>query len=115
MILLGAEGGAMDSARAPAAARVDRPDLHCRDRTPAGRPASSGGFLPYVPMVAVLGVVIVLQLNGRVSSLGEELAEHALVVLLIVRQYLTLRPDIARYAAKRSGKGRIRHAMPADR
>jgi diguanylate cyclase len=75
------------------AALLDRP---AAARTPEQErgAAVSGSYLPYVPVVGVLLAVIYMQLNGRSSTLWEELAEHGLVVLLIARQYLTLRQNI---------------------
>jgi len=82
------------------------PLLDDRDTAPAPAPAagpSDGGLLPYVPMAGVLAVWTATQFDGRVSTPGEELAEHGLVVLLILRQYLTLRQnhELARRLAAR--------------
>ncbi|WP_214403962.1 GGDEF domain-containing protein [Pseudonocardia lacus] len=64
---------------------------------------SNGGLLPYLPVVGVLVAVVAMQFNGRISTLGEEMAENGLVVLLLVRQYLTLRQnaELARRLAAR--------------
>ena len=82
------------------------PLLDDRDTAPPPAPEaapSTGGLLPYVPMAGVLAVWIATQFNGRASTLSEELAEHGLVVLLILRQYLTLRQnhELARRLAAR--------------
>jgi diguanylate cyclase len=95
------------------AALIDRPDLHRRERPIAGHPVSTG-FLPYVPVLAVLLVVILLQFNGRVSTLFEDLAEHGLVVLLIVRQYLTLRRNAELNAELSSRQRELDHQANHD-
>jgi diguanylate cyclase (GGDEF)-like protein len=95
------------------AALLDRPDLHHHDRPTEARQVPAG-FLPYVPMLAVLVVVILLQFNGRVSTLGEDLAEHALVVLLIVRQYLTLRRNAELNAELSSRQRELDHQANHD-
>jgi diguanylate cyclase (GGDEF)-like protein len=59
-------------------------------------------------------VVILLQLNGRVSNLAEELAEHALVVLLVVRQYLTLRRNAELNAELSSRQRELDHQANHD-
>ena len=67
---------------------------------------SRTGLLPYVPVVSVLVLVVVGQLDGRGLTVAEELAEHALVVLLLVRQYLSLRQNAA-LTARISADGRL--------
>ncbi len=80
-----------------------------------GGPASSAaGFLPYVPVVGVLLVVIYMQLNGRVSTIGEELGEHGLVLLLIVRQYLTLRQNARLAESLRASRSDLEHQAYHD-
>jgi diguanylate cyclase (GGDEF)-like protein len=95
------------------AALLDRPDLHEREPETAPRQFSAG-LLPYVPILGVLGVVILLQLNGRVSTLAEELAEHALVVLLVLRQYLTLRRNAELNAELSSRQRELDHQANHD-
>ena len=87
-----------------AAALLDRTDR--RDRAqPAdpGDPAAvdalpAGGLLPYVPVGLALAVAVATRLLGRIASPGEEVVALGLILLLLGRQYLTLRQN-ARLAA----------------
>ncbi|MCO1656367.1 GGDEF domain-containing protein [Pseudonocardia humida] len=63
----------------------------------------SGGLLPYVPIGIALAVVIVTEFIGGQPSPAEEVGVLALVLLLLLRQYLTLRENAllaARLAAR---------------
>jgi diguanylate cyclase (GGDEF)-like protein len=98
------------------AALLDR-DAGSRRRAAdeGGAPASSAaGFLPYVPVVGVLLVVTYLQLNGRVSTIWEQLGEHGLVLLLILRQYLTLHQNAQLTDSLRASQRDLEHQAYHD-
>ena len=53
----------------------------------------SGGLVPYVPIGVALAVVVVVEVTGTDPGPGGEVGALALVVLLLARQYLTLRQN----------------------
>jgi diguanylate cyclase (GGDEF)-like protein len=69
------------------------PDDRRRDRARAERVPPAAGLLPYVPIVVASAVVAVMQLLGRPPSTAELLALLGLTLLLLIRQYFTLRQN----------------------
>jgi diguanylate cyclase (GGDEF)-like protein len=77
------------------AALLDHHDAEHRSAATRTREAivPSGGLLPYVPIGIALTVVTVTEFTGRQPSPIEEVGALLLVLLLLARQYLTLRQN----------------------
>lgn len=75
--------------------------------TPIGAPVT--GFLPYVPVTAALTLSVVPQLQGKPPPLDELIVAIALVVLLLARQYLTLRQNWRLATQLAARESQLRH------
>jgi diguanylate cyclase (GGDEF)-like protein len=78
------------------------PDGELRETT-TDTALPGGGLLPYLPVAGALLIVIVTLLTGYDSAPAEEAAVLGLILLLLARQYLTLRQNarlVVRLAAR---------------
>ena len=75
--------------------------------TPSGVPVVS--LLPYLPTLVAVIVAIVPQLSGHALPIDELLMAAALVLLLIARQYLTMRQNQRLTSALERQEAQLRH------
>jgi diguanylate cyclase len=83
--------------------RPPRPPL----TTPSGLPIVS--LVPYLPTVVAVTVAVAPQVSGQALPLEELLMAAALVLVLIVRQYLTMRQNQRLTAALTRQEAQLRH------